>query len=128
MAYEGAIPVFATLVSTGADSADRKTPLGAFRIWAKLATSDMQHLDAEDSRELYLVERVPWVQYFEGSVGLHAAFWHDDFGQRRSHGCVNLSPRDARTLFDFTRPVLRPGFEAFLPGRDDASTLVRVRE
>ena len=127
VAYEGDRAVFATLVSTGRASRAHATPLGAFRIWVKLAYSDMDNLQRQDVERNYAIESVPWVQYFEGSNGLHAAFWHDDFGRRRSHGCVNLSPRDARFIFDFTGPALPPGWEAILPTPNERATLVQVR-
>lgn len=127
VAYEGSRPRFATLVSTGRPRAEHATPKGTFRIWAKLAFSDMNNLEKADVTDSYSIESVPWVQYFEGSNGLHAAFWHDGFGRRRSHGCVNLSPSDARYLFDFTEPVLPPGWEAILPLDGEPSTLVRIR-
>jgi len=128
IAYEGRTPRFATLVSTGADRAGSATPLGEFRIWAKLATSDMDDLERQDVASNYLIEGVPWVQYFDGSNALHAAFWHDDFGKRRSHGCVNLAPTDARFLYTFTQPDVPPGFEAVVPFTDESRTLVRVRQ
>lgn len=127
VAYEGDRPVFATLVSTGSDRPTSATPIGAFRIWAKLATSDMDDLERVDVMENYLIEAVPWVQYFEGGNALHAAFWHDDFGRRRSHGCINLAPRDARYLYGFTQPVVPSGWEAYVPFVDEARTVVRVR-
>lgn len=127
VAYEGSRPVFATLVSTGRESRAHATPLGTFRVWVKLAFSDMDNLQRDDVERNYAIESVPWVQYFEGANGLHAAFWHDDFGQRRSHGCVNLAPRDARRIFDFTGPALPIGWEAILPTPDDRATLVQVR-
>ena len=36
----------------------------------------------------YSIEDVPWTMYFLGGYALHAAFWHDKFGTRRSHGCA----------------------------------------
>lgn len=128
VAYEGDRPVFATLVSTGRAGRSTATPVGEFRIWIKLATSDMDDLQRTDVDRNYAIEAVPWVQYFEGSNGFHAAFWHDDFGRRRSHGCVNLSPRDARRLFEWTGPSLPPGWYAVLPVERQLATLVRVRE
>jgi hypothetical protein len=127
VAYEGPVPVYATLVSTGRNLRTHRTPKGLHRIWVKLAFSDMDDLQREDVSRNYSIEQVPWVQYFEGSYGFHAAFWHDDFGRRRSHGCVNLAPRDARWLFDFTRPLIPPGWTAILPMEGDPGTLVRVR-
>jgi hypothetical protein len=127
VAYEGSTPVFATLVSTGRQANESKTPLGAFQIWAKLDYSDMDDLERTDVDKNYAIQDVPWVQFFKGSYGFHAAFWHDDFGRRRSHGCINLSPSDARYLFAFTHPVLPPGWNAILPTLEDRPTTVQVR-
>ena len=127
VAYEGRTPVFATLVSTGRDTEHSKTPLGVFQIWVKLDYSDMDDLERTDVNENYAIQDVPWVQFFKGSYGFHAAFWHDDFGRRRSHGCINLSPADARYLFTFTHPILPPGWNAILPIPEDRPTTVQVR-
>ncbi len=126
-AYEGDRPVYVTLISSGRNRPSHDTPRGTFRVWVKLATSDMDDLERTDVERNYSIEAVPWVQYFEGSNGFHAAFWHDDFGQRHSHGCVNLSPTDARWLFSFTEPALPSGWYAILPTEDAPGTVVRVR-
>jgi len=42
---------------------------------------------------------VPWTMYFDDQIALHGAYWHDGFGFRRSHGCVNLTITDAHWLF-----------------------------
>jgi lipoprotein-anchoring transpeptidase ErfK/SrfK len=129
VAYEGERPVFATLVSTGAGKrgSDTATPPGVHRIWVKLATSTMSNLDREDQGRHYAIEDVPYVQFFDGAVALHGAFWHRDFGRPRSHGCVNLAPFDAEWLFAFTGPKLPAGWTAALPTRLDKGTAVRVR-
>jgi len=128
VAYEGSTPIFATLVSTGRNTKQSETPLGTFQIWAKLDFTDMDDLERTDVDKNYAIQDVPWVQFFKGSYGFHAAFWHDDFGRRRSHGCINLSPADARYLFSFTHPVLPPGWNAILPVPADRPTTVRVRD
>ncbi|MFZ1864137.1 MAG: L,D-transpeptidase, partial [Polyangiales bacterium] len=127
VAYEGETPAFATLVSTGRNTKQSETPLGTFRIWVKLDYTDMDDIERTDVDKNYSIQDVPWVQFFKGSYGFHAAFWHDDFGRRRSHGCINLSPSDARYLFQFTEPVLPPGWNAILPIPEDHPTVVRVR-
>lgn len=127
IAYEGTTPVFATLVSTGRHAPGHETPRGVHRIWVKLAEDTMDDLDRTDQESNYAIEAVPWVQYFAEGVGLHAAFWHDDFGHARSHGCVNLSPRDARRLFAWTSPDLPAGWDAVLTTPAQLGTLVRVR-
>jgi hypothetical protein len=128
-AYVGARAVFATLVSTGKGRGDGEsaTPVGEHRIWVKLASSDMTNVEDEAASQYYAIEAVPWVQFFKSGYGLHAAFWHEAFGTRRSHGCVNLSPRDAAFLFTWTDPPLRAGWHAVLPTSAESGTLVRVR-
>lgn len=106
VAYEGRRPVFATLISAGRDgTADPETTWstvqGLFRIHTKHLTSTMSGDEADDEYEL---RDIPYVQYFHGGYALHAAFWHDGFGTPRSHGCINLSPLDARYLFTWSDP------------------------
>lgn len=105
-AYEGDRPVFATLISSGLS--DHPTPAGVFRLHAKHVATTMADSLAADGP--YSIEDVPWTMYFLGSYALHAAFWHDRFGHPRSHGCVNLAPRDARWLFFWTAPDVPSGW------------------
>lgn len=105
-AYRGEKPVFVTLVSTGKDGlgdpeTSHSTARGVFLIHTKHVTSTMSGDEADDEFDL---RDVPYVQYFHGGYAFHAAFWHDTFGTPRSHGCVNLSPKDARHLFSLTDP------------------------
>lgn len=105
-AYEGKRAVFVTRVSTGAGGdGDPETTTatiqGYFRIQHKHVTATMTGAQSEEDYEL---SDVPYVQYFHGGYALHAAFWHEDFGRPRSHGCVNLSPKDAAWLFEWTEP------------------------
>lgn len=129
VAYEGHQPVFATLVSTGkgAPGSEQATPRGAHRIWVKLVSTDMTNLERVDAERNYAIEDVPWVMFFLRGYGLHAAFWHDDFGNARSQGCVNLSPLDARHLFEWAGPELPKGWHAVHPTPHDRGTLVVVR-
>lgn len=124
VAYRGAAPVFATLVSTGRSD---RTPLGTYRVWVKLAATDMRSGPRESGRPYQLWD-VPWTVFFKGDFALHGTYWHDRFGHRKSAGCVNLSPRDARFVFGFVAPALPPGWWAVLPHRPEAGSLVRVRD
>jgi len=122
VAYEGDRPVFATLVSTG--KAPGMTPVGIHRIQMKHVATPMRDQPAEE--EAYSIDDVPWTQFFHGAVALHGAFWHAGFGLERSHGCVNLSPADARWLFGFTAPLLPDGWHSVAPqgGTDKGSPVV----
>lgn len=129
VAYEGSRPVFATLVSTGKgrQGTETATPKGTFRVWVKLHTSTMDNLEREFEGRRYSIADVPYVQFFHKGVALHAAFWHRNFGQIHSHGCVNLTPEDARFLFEWTGPHLPRGWQAVLPSDHEPGTLIRVR-
>jgi hypothetical protein len=129
VAYEGARPVFATVVSSGRgpQGTDAATPKGTHRIWVKIFTTKMDNLDKDDVEHHYAIEDVPWVQFFDKAVALHGAFWHRDFGHVHSHGCVNLAPIDARWLFVFTSPNMPLGWTASFPSPIEKGTLVRVR-
>jgi hypothetical protein len=93
--------IFATLVSSG--SRYFPTRPGTFQVWAKLDAGKMSGSYLPDRRDYYFLEDVPWILYYDGDRALHGAYWHDNFGVRSSHGCVNLSPRDARWLFGFAQ-------------------------
>jgi len=72
---------------------------------------------------------VPWIQYFAAGYALHGAYWHDVFGVPRSHGCVNLSPIDARYVFFWTDPPLPEGWHGLNVGSEmGEGTVVFVRE
>jgi L,D-transpeptidase catalytic domain len=106
VAYEGRKPVYVTLVSTGADGlGDPKkthsTIQGAFLIHTKHLSVTM---DDDRIGDEFDFRDVPFVQYFTEGFALHAAYWHDDFGTPRSHGCINLAPLDAAWLFGWTDP------------------------
>lgn len=108
VAYAGSDPAYATLVSTGEaglkdPQTTKSTVLGEFRIFAKHLTTTMS---SEVVGEEFQLKDIPYVQYFQEGYALHAAYWHDDFGVPRSHGCINLAPEDARWLFTFTGPDL----------------------
>ena len=104
VAYEGERPVYATLVSTGEDGlaeGGRATKKGIFRVHTKYVTTTM---DSTAVGEEFELRDVPYVQYFEEGFALHGAYWHDSFGTPKSHGCINLTPEDARRLFYWTDP------------------------
>ena len=118
VAYEGTKPVYATLVSTGEAGLDdpaktRATKRGIFRIHTKYVTATM---DSRVVGEEFELRDVPYVQYFTEGYALHAAYWHDVFGQPKSHGCINLAPEDARRLFFWTGPQVPAGWHGAVAG------------
>jgi hypothetical protein len=127
VAYQGSEPVYATLVSTGADGlgepeSTHATVRGEFLVHTKHVTATM---DSDETGDEYDMRDVPYVQYFEKGYALHAAYWHDAFGAPRSHGCINLAPVDARWLFHFTDPPVPEKWHGASAVR--SGTLIRVR-
>jgi hypothetical protein len=120
----GKEPLFATLVATG--SFENPTPRGLFRIGIKQAYGDMRSRP-DDHDDDYHVEGVPWAQYFSGRHALHGTYWHNRFGRRTSHGCINLSMRDAAHVYGLTNPRVPPGWVSVRAHEADPGTLVRIR-
>ncbi len=116
---------FVTLVSTGVGP-EHGTPPGIYRIADKMLHWDMASRDGAD--DPYHLEEVPWVMHFWPRYALHGAFWHDGFGEPRSHGCINLDPRDAHVVFDRTSPAVPPGWHTAWESPEEPGTVLRVRE
>ena len=114
VAFEGERPVYATLISSGRESKikdkDHRTPTGEWRVREKHITTTMDG-DGTAAGDLpYSIEDVPYVMYYFRSYATHAAFWHANYGSQMSHGCVNLSPLDAKYVFFFADPPLPKGW------------------
>lgn len=99
-AYQGDQVILQTLVSTGLSPND--TEIGAFHVRMKFPMQDMEGFTdstgevvsvgtSEGQGERYSVTDVPHVLYINyDAEALHGAYWHNNFGNRMSHGCINL--------------------------------------
>ena len=124
-AYEGPRMVYATLFSGGRTAT--ATPPGLYRLWYKTREGKMSNPDVEDGNPTYYyIEDVPWTLYFHEGYSIHMAFWHNAFGFQRSHGCVNLSPRDALWFFSWSDPYVPEGVDELYIGEGSPNTWVWV--
>lgn len=99
--------VYFCRVSTGIS--EGSTPLGEYAIWRKLISVRMS---ASTSGASYDLPGMSWTSFFVGDgVAIHAATAHNNFGNTRSHGCVNCRPEDAKWVFRWTQPAveMEPG-------------------
>ncbi|MDX1687169.1 MAG: L,D-transpeptidase [Candidatus Promineifilaceae bacterium] len=96
-AYEGDRMVYAGLVATGIPPFD--TNEGLFQVWAR---EEETHMYGGELDDYYYLQDVPHTQFFDEEIALHGAYWHNDFGAVRSHGCVNMPPRDAEWVFNWS--------------------------
>lgn len=98
IAYEDDVPIFATLISSGLK--EWPTNEGLFHIYLRFPRTTMSGAAQQD--DFYSLQEVPWTMYFDGDIALHGTYWHDGFGYRHSHGCVNMSITDAKWVYDWT--------------------------
>jgi hypothetical protein len=97
-AYEGRRMVFAGLVSSGLNR--WPTHEGLFQVWSRQLRTKMS--GAEGKVDYYFIEDVPHTMYFDNDIALHGAYWHDRFGYKHSHGCVNMPPLAAEWIFNWS--------------------------
>jgi lipoprotein-anchoring transpeptidase ErfK/SrfK len=59
---------------------------------------------AEGQVDYYYLEDIPYIMYFDqlNAIGLHGTYWHDRFGYKHSHGCVNMTILDAEWTFKWS--------------------------
>lgn len=91
-AYQGDVVVMHTSVSTGRPATP--TVLGSYNIRTKLPSQRMRGPG-------YDLPNVPSVMYFFAGYAIHGAYWHNNFGQTMSHGCVNMRLDEAAALYDW---------------------------
>ena len=69
---------------------------------------------------------IGWATFIiTGGIAIHATYWHNNFGEQTSAGCVNARPEDAKFIFRWSMPNV-----SYYPGMLEgvAGTSVRVVE
>jgi len=109
--YEGKSEVLFSRVSTGAMFTNEGIPTDAYKTPTGYYYSvNRKYISihmASDSKAAsgYELFGVSWTCIFEtGGVALHSTFWHNNFGEGMSHGCVNINPEDAKFIYRWTMP------------------------
>lgn len=109
--FEGNNEVFFCRISSGAifdfqgtPTEAYATPVGDLNTHWKIVSLNMS---GGGSAAGYSTPAVPWSTVISGEgIAIHGAFWHNDFGERRSHGCINVKPEDAKWIFRWTTPYI----------------------
>ena len=127
-AHDGDQIFLETLVSTGLPG--RATPTGEFKIWYKIKSTKMS---GGEGSSYYYLPNVPYVMFFENEqvlgykgYSLHGTYWHNDFGHRRSHGCVNLPTPIAEKLYEWTNPSISDGTRVIRASADNPGTRIVI--
>jgi hypothetical protein len=113
IAYENERPVFFARTATGARfiDGDFRTKPGNYLTNRKRPS---RHMAAGDpaAPNSYDLPGIPWICYLtESGISFHGTYWHNDYGKPRSHGCINMTPEDARWIYRWTLPVVPPDQE-----------------
>jgi len=126
VAYENEESVFQSAISSGVmiENRDFSTPRGDYFIHYKRASRHMVHTDSLSFYDQDLFG-VPWVSYFTNSgIAIHGTYWHNNFGQPNSHGCINLPIHAARWIYLWSQPIVPAQAKTFVSRQ---GTRVEVR-
>ena len=120
-AYEYDQPVYQTTISSGLGFKEvslnnpkaTATPQGAFRVTSKYPSKHMGLVVATGAPGSYTLPGVPWATFFiyDTGVAFHGTYWHNNFGNKMSHGCVNMRNKDAKWLFRWVNPPYDPPYK-----------------
>lgn len=83
---------------TSSGLGEHESTRGTFRINSHVVMQDMGCVPGYD----YCTKDVKWVMYYHGDEAFHGTWWHSNFGNKMSHGCMNLSEDNAKWLWDWT--------------------------
>jgi len=109
--YEYDKVVFHTDVSTGLpnsgpDPSATRTPAGEFHVEVKMPSKHMGDGNLAADVGAYELIGVPWVSFFTSQGhAFHGTYWHDNFGQQMSHGCINMRTEEAKWIFRWCMPA-----------------------
>ncbi len=81
------------------------TPKGTFNIWYKTRNQSMIG-GSQVLGTYYNLPNVPNNMFFYQGYAIHGAYWHNNFGQPMSHGCVNSPLVNAAQIFEWAGPVV----------------------
>jgi len=121
-AFEDDVPVLTSRVASGYGA--NRTPTGTHHVLFKSTTSRM--IGGAGSG-YYDLPGVPFPTYFTPqAAAIHGAYWHNDFGHPRSHGCLNVTAPVARWFWRWTEPSAPYDARRFDTPRGTVGTEIKV--
>jgi len=91
-AYENGTLLYQSVGSMGLPATP--TVQGYFSVYSKVRSQTMSGYG-------YYLPNVEWVLYFYQGYAIHGAYWHNNFGNPMSRGCVNLTNDAAEWFYNF---------------------------
>jgi hypothetical protein len=117
--FEDDDAVFETRLSSGMPG--MVTPLGVHRVLQKVPTTRMIGGVGDD---YYDLPGIGFCTYFTPKgVAIHGTYWHNDYGRRRSHGCVNVPTPAAQWVYRWCRPDVPYDSQRTFARADDATVI-----
>ncbi len=131
--FEGSTEVYFCQISSGQKydangqiSDKLATPVGNLLTHWKIISLNMT---AGSFQSGYSTPAVPWNTMISGDgIAIHGAFWHNGFGEKRSHGCINVTPEDAKWIFRWTTPYVTVEQSELRVSLPDHGTIVTTTE
>jgi hypothetical protein len=119
-AFEDNKAIFNTSISSGlgynevsiSNPNATATPRGTYFVTSKYPSKHMGGVVATGAPGSYSLPGVPWATFFifETGVAFHGTYWHNNFGNPMSHGCINMRNNDAKWLFRWVNPPYDPPY------------------
>jgi hypothetical protein len=111
---------------TGETNNKLATPVGNLLTHWKIVSLNMT---AGTFQSGYSTPAVPWTTMISGEgIAIHGAFWHNAFGEKRSHGCINVLPQDAKWIFCWTTPYISLAQSEMRMSLPEHGTIVVTKE
>ena len=123
-AWEGDQPAGEFLISSGLPGTP--TVQGVYRMRVRTRSQTMSGGDRA-AGTYYSLPNVEWVQYFFEDYSFHGTYWHNNFGNPMSHGCVNMTNEDAEWLFRWSMPEYAEELK-WMSAEGDNALLVYIHE
>jgi lipoprotein-anchoring transpeptidase ErfK/SrfK len=102
-----------TSFRVGIGKSSTPTVTGNFVIYRKVAGPKCMSGGEKGTSSYYNLCNIHWTSYFHGAYAFHEAWWTNAHNQPAvSHGCINMTKDDAKTLYDFA-PVGTPVYSHY---------------
>lgn len=88
------------LISSGVNS--YPTPLGTTTVTDKFLWHDYSWYYGDGDARNYDLPDVKYNLRFRNHYYLHYAYWHNNFGNKMSHGCVNINYENSEWIYNWT--------------------------
>ena len=98
-AYEHGVLRNSFLISSGLNNA---TPLGKHTILAKVPEVHYAWFYGSGSPDNYDLGWIPYNLRFYPHIYVHYAPWHNNFGHKMSHGCVNVNLENMMWIYEWS--------------------------